>query len=180
MLKKLKNMNFVVNYRRIWPFVRPFWLRAILSLLITIPIGSLDAVIALSLKPFMDTVVIEQNGATPWNLPLYVIPILIIGFTVMQAILEYAAAYLNTWVGGKITQEMQRKLYKKLMQMDQSFFDMHTSGELAQRFSADPGIACSGLLANLKTFTTRLFSSITLVGVCFTLRGNWPLSPLWF
>lgn len=174
MFKKIKNMNFVVNYKRMWPFVRPFWFRALLSIVITIPIGSLDAVIALSLKPFMDTVIIEQNGATPWNLPLYVIPILIIGFTIIQAILEYASAYLNTWVGGKITQELQRKLYKKLMQMDQAFFDAHSSGDLAQRFSADPGTACAGLLTNLKTFTTRVFSSITLIGVLF--YTSWQLA----
>ena len=174
MFKKMKQMNFVVNYKRMWPFVRPFWFRALLSILITIPIGSLDAVIALALKPFMDTVVIEQNGATPWNLPLYVIPILIIGFTIGQAILEYASAYLNTWTGGKITQELQRKMYKKLMSMNQAFFDSRTSGDLAQRFSADPNLACAGLLSNLKTFTTRVFSSITLIGVLF--YTSWQLA----
>ena len=174
MFKKIKNMNFVINYKRMWPFVRPFWFRALISLLITIPIGSLDAVIALALKPFMDTVIIEQNGATPWNLPLYIIPVLIIGFTVLQAVLEYGSAYLNTWVGGKITQELQRKLYKKLMQMDQSFFDARTSGDLAQRFGADPAIACSGLLTNLKTFTTRIFSSITLI--CVLFYTSWQLA----
>ena len=174
MLKKIKKMNFVLNYKRMWPFVRPFWFRALLSILITIPIGSLDAIIALALKPFMDTVVIEQNGATPWNLPLYMIPILIVGFTIIQAILEYGSAYLNTWTGGKITQELQRKMYKKLMQMDQAFFDARTSGDLAQRFSADPGTACAGLLTNLKTFTTRIFSSITLIGVLF--YTSWQLA----
>lgn len=174
MLQKLKQMNFVINYKRMWPFIRPFWFRALLSLVITIPIGSLDAVIALALKPFMDTVVIEQNGSTPWNLPLYVIPILIIGFTIVQSILEYAAAYLNTWTGGQISRELRRKMYNKLMQMDQAFFDAHTSGDLAQRFSADPGTACSGLLSNLKTFTTRIFSSITLI--CVLFYTSWQLA----
>ncbi len=174
MLKKIKNLNFVINYKRMWPFVRPFWFRSLASILITLPIGSLDAVIALALKPFMDTVIIEQNGATPWNLPLYMIPILIIGFTIAQAILEYGAAYLNTWTGGKITQELQRKLYKKLMHMDQSFFDRHSSGDLAQRFNSDPHTACAGLLTNLKTFTTRIFSSLTLIGVLF--YTSWQLA----
>ncbi|MBQ3695795.1 MAG: ABC transporter ATP-binding protein [Alphaproteobacteria bacterium] len=157
-----------------WPFVRPFWFRALLSILITIPIGSLDAVIALALKPFMDTIVIEQNGATPWNLPLYIIPILIIGFTLIQSLLEYASAYLNTWTGGKITQELQRKMYKKLMEMDQTFFDHNSSGDLVQRFNTDPSIACAGLLSNLKTFTTRIFSSITLV--CVLFYTSWQLA----
>ena len=167
MFEKIKSMHFVVNYKRMWPFIRPYWVRSLLSILITIPIGALDAVIALALKPFMDTVVMEQGGSTPWNLPLYIIPVAIIGFTIFQSILEYGSAYLNAWTGGKITQEVQRRLYKKLMQMDQSYFDSHSSGDLAQRFSADPTTACTGLLANLKVFTTRVFSSVTLIWVLF-------------
>ena len=108
-LKKCQEIRFVKNYKRMWPFVRPFWFRALISILITIPIGSLDAVIALALKPFMDTVIMDQGGATPWGLPLYMIPILIVGFTIIQSLLDYGSAYLNTWTGGKITMELQKK-----------------------------------------------------------------------
>ena len=174
MFKKLNRLNFVVNYKRIWPFVKPFWVRTLLSLLITLPIGSLDALIALALKPFMDTVIMEHGTATPWNLPLWIIPILIIGFTCLQAALEYGSTYLNAWTGGKITQELQRKLYAKLMQMEQSFFDKQTSGDLLMRFNGDATTACAGLLSNVKVFTTRVFSSITLIGVLF--YTSWKLA----
>ena len=43
---RIKNMNFVQNYRKIFPYMRPYLGRAILALVITIPIGSMDAVIA--------------------------------------------------------------------------------------------------------------------------------------
>ena len=166
-LKKCQEIRFIKNYKRMWPFVRPFWFRTLVALLITIPIGSLDAVIALALKPFMDTVIIEQGGATPWGLPLYVIPVFIVGFTIFQSLLDYASAYLNTWTGGKITIELQKKLYAKLLLLEQSFLDKSSSGEVLMRFNADPTTACTGLLANVKVFTTRIFSSITLVGVLF-------------
>ena len=94
--EKIKENRFIKNYKRMWPFVKPFWFRALLSTIITIPIGSLDAVIALALKPFMDTVIMEQGGSTPFDLPLYIIPIFIVVFTILQAVLEYTAAYLNT------------------------------------------------------------------------------------
>ena len=60
------------------------------------------------------------------------------------------------------------------MQMDQAFFDRNSSGDLAQRFNADPTTACAGLLTNLKTFTTRIFSSITLIFVLF--YTSWKLA----
>ena len=48
-IKNLKQNRFYKNYRRMWPYVKPVWFRALCSMLICIPIGSLDAVIALAL-----------------------------------------------------------------------------------------------------------------------------------
>ena len=172
--EKIKENRFIKNYKRMWPFIKPFWFRALLATLITIPIGSLDAVIALALKPFMDTVIMEQGGSTPFDLPLYVIPVFIVVFTILQAALEYTAAYLNTWTGGKITQELQKKLYRKLLAVDQSYLDSTSSGMVLTRFNGDANTACAGLLANVKVFTTRLFSSIALIGVL--LYTSWQLA----
>lgn len=171
---EIKKVNLVEAYKRMWPFVQPYWFRCLLATLITLPIGALDAVIALALKPFMDTVVVEQNGATPFNLPLYIIPIFIILFTLFQSALEYASAYLSAWTGGKITQGMKKKLYEKLLVLDTSFLDSVSSGLIVTRFDSDANTACSGLLNNVKTFTTRIFSSLTLI--CVLLYTSWQLA----
>ena len=66
MFEKLKKNQAIEDYRRIWPYVKPYWGRALAALLITLPIGALDAIIALALKPFMDTVIVGQGGDTPF------------------------------------------------------------------------------------------------------------------
>ncbi len=170
----LKNNMFVLNYSRMWPFIKPYWIRALIATLITIPIGSLDAVIALSLKPFMDTIIMEKGGETPFNLPLYSIPLFIIFFTIIQSALEYTSAYLNTWVGGKITNSLKQKVYQKLVSCEASFADKNTSGFIVFRCDSDPTLACSGLINNLKVFTTRLFSSISLI--CVLFYTSWQLA----
>lgn len=157
-----------------WPFVKPYWIRALTATLITIPIGSLDAVIALSLKPFMDTVIMEKGGQTPFDLPLYTIPVFIVIFTIIQSALDYASSYLNTWVGGKITNAVKQKIYQKLVTCESSFADKNSSGYIVFRCDTDPNMACAGLLSNLKTFTTRLFSSISLIFVLF--YTSWQLA----
>ena len=172
--KEIKKVNLIEAYKRMWPLVKPYWFRCLLATLITLPIGALDAVIALALKPFMDTVVVSQNGTTPFNLPLYVIPVFIITFTIFQSALEYASAYLSAWTGGKITQEMKKKLYEKLLTLDTSFLDSISSGLIVTRFDSDANTACSGLLNNVKTFTTRIFSSLTLIGVL--IYTSWQLA----
>ena len=60
-INKILQLRFVVNYRRMWPYVKPVWFRALCSMLICIPIGSLDAIIALALKPYMDLVMVEKS-----------------------------------------------------------------------------------------------------------------------
>ena len=67
MLEQLRNSPFIINYRRMWPFVKPYWFRALLAMLMCFPIGSMDAVIAWFLKPYMDMVLIEKTaGSSPW------------------------------------------------------------------------------------------------------------------
>lgn len=170
----IQKVSLIQSYKRMWPFIKPFWFRCLLATIITLPIGGLDAVIALSLKPFMDTVVIGQNGATPFNLPLYAIPLFIILFTIIQSALEYGSAYLSAWTGGKITLEMKKKLYQKLLLLDSAFLDKTSSGLIVTRFDGDPNTACAGLLNNVKTFTTRIFSSLTLISVL--LYTSWQLA----
>ena len=168
-VKKMAQMNVVVNYRKIYPYVRPYLWRAILAVLVTLPLGAMDAAIAWVLKPYMDTVMIEKSvKATS------LIPALIIVFSVAQSMLSYAANYLNTWVGQKITMDLKKDLFKKLLRNDAKFFDKSTSGNIIQHFSNDADMACSGLLSNLKMFTTRLFSSISLIAVL--IWNSWQLS----
>ena len=167
--QKVKNNQFVVNYGRMWPFVKPIWPIALLSLLICVPVGGLDAAIALFLKPYTDVVVVGKNMESPWYIPL-----LIVGFTTVQGLLNFGSAYLNTWVGGKLTMAVRRRLYAKLMAIEPAYFDTSTSGEVMFRFNQDAELACAGLLSNLKSFITRICSSVALVGVL--LYNSWQLS----
>lgn len=70
---KFGNIDFVKNYKRMWPYIKPYSFRALVALLICIPIGSLDAVIALSLKPYMDIVMVEKSIQSPWYIPLGIV-----------------------------------------------------------------------------------------------------------
>lgn len=147
-----QKLKFSDHYRQMWPFVKPYWIRALLAILICIPVGALDSVIALALKPYMDNVLVDKNTASP----IY-IPVLIVAFTTVQGFLNYAATYLNTWVGTRINHDLKRALFKKLMSFEPSFFDRNPSGVIIQRFAGDADTACLGLLDNLKLFVSRFF-----------------------
>ena len=166
--KILHNM-FVENYKRMWPYMKPFWFRALLSVLVAIPVGSLDAVIALSLKPYMDVVMIDKNLQTAWYIPL-----MIIGFTIVQGILRYMAEYLNTWVGAKTTNLLKLDLYKKMLAFETEFFNKKNSGDVIFMFNNNAEMACSGLLNNLKSFVQKFFTALSLIAVLF--YNSWQLA----
>ncbi len=168
-INKILTLRFVVNYRRMWPYIKPVWFRALCSMLICIPIGSLDAVIALFMKPYMDLVMVEKSVQSPWY-----IPIAIVMFTSIQGSLKYLSAYLSTWVSGRITNGLKYDLFKKLLTFSTSYYDKKKSGDIVFQFNNQADVACSGLLNNLSIFTQRIFSSISLV--CVLFYNSWQLA----
>ena len=169
LLKKFKSSNLYVNYSKMWVYVKPYWGRALIAILITIPIGAMDAVIAWALKPYMDVVMVQKGASYTAYIPL-----MIVFFTLIQSIFNYTATYMNTWVGQKISMSLKKDLYKKLLRYHAGFFDKQKSGDIVYRFNNDVDTSCNGLLANLKLFTTRLFSSISLIAVLF--YNSWQLA----
>lgn len=153
----------------ILPYFKPYLFRTFLALGLAIPIGALDAVIALSLKPYMDIVMLDKQMHSPWYIPL-----LIILFTTIQGTFNYLATYMNDWVGGRVTNDLKIDLYEKLMHQTSFFFDRQTSGKVLKAYNNDADKSCSGLLTNMKTCISRLFSSISLTAVLF--YNSWQLA----
>lgn len=153
------------------PYLKKYWIRITLAILLTIPVGSLDALIALALKPYMDVVLIEKSiEGTSF------IPFMIVLFALVQGFLIYTVTYLNTWVGGKVTSDVKGTLFAKLMSNDARFFDHSTSGTVLYRYNNDVELACNGLLNNARQFLTRIISSIALIGVLF--YNSWQLAAI--
>ena len=159
----------VANYKKMWPFVKPYWFRAGLSLLLTLPAGALDSAIALFMKSFTDDVLVAKDAKFA-----VFIPLLIVGFVLVQSTLTYAVKYLNTWVGGKITITIRKKLFHKLMTMHSGYFDTTNSGFIMMRFNNDADAASTGLIDNLRKMITRTCSAIALI--CVLLYNSWQLT----
>ena len=167
--EKIRQINIVDKYRKMYPFIRPYKWVALFSLLVTIPLGSMDALIAWVLRPYTNVVIVEKNLSVAWQIPL-----LIVLFTLFNGLLNFAYTWLNAWVSGKINMELRETLYERLTGFEAAYFDNNSSGNILVRFNQDVDSACAGLLVNLKVFSTRLFSSIALIGVL--VYNSWQLA----
>jgi len=169
--------------RRITPYIKPVLGRAILGLLIAAPLGLLDGVTAIALKPYLDNVV---NGDPTATLEIFgrtfgsrhfwatIIPPAVIVFAIIQGGLKYANTYLTDWTGMKVSNSLKVDLFKKLTSLDPKFYDVNSSGIVLGRFLGDPDAASRSIIDNVKTFVTAFFGILGLVAVL--MYTSWKLA----
>lgn len=175
--------NYGLLLKRIFPYIKPVIGRVLLNIAIAVPLGLLDGVVALSLKPYLDYVV-NGNPQDTWTFmghTVYiqawlaaVIPFGIVAFALFQGILKYVSNYLTDWTGNKISNSLKVDLFKKLTKMDPQFYDVNSSGVILARFLTDPDTASKDIINNMKSFIATFFGLIGLVGVL--LYNSWQLA----
>ena len=165
--------------KKITPFLKPHVPRILLNMLLAIPLGLLDGVVAFALKPYMDCVI---NGQT-WkiagisieqNVLATAIPFAIVAFALIQGLLRYSNNYLTDWTGNKISNSLKVELFKKLTSLDPVFYDINSSGLVLTRFFTDPETASKNIINTIKTFVMTSFGIVGLVGVL--LYNSWKLA----
>lgn len=169
--------------KKIFPYIKPVMGRALLNLAIAIPLGLLDGIVALSLKPYLDFVI---NGSPEhtWtffgitvhsqSFLAFIIPFGIVGFALFQGILKYVSNYLTDWTGLKISNSLKMDLFRKLTLMDPQFYDVNSSGLVLTRFLSDPDAASKSIIESLKSFIATIFGLVGLIGVL--LYNSWQLA----
>ena len=168
---------------RIFPYIKPYMVRIILGFMTAIPLGLLDGVTALALKPYMDYVIGGKNltfSVLNYNFVItgvqmaYLLPVGVILFAAFQGLLRYLNGYLSTWTSQRITNDVKFDLFNRLIHMHPQFFDENPSGIIIQRYMNDPQTASAGVVEQLKTITTSVFGALGLIAVM--LYSSWKLA----
>lgn len=150
-------MNKLV-YRQILSYIKPYLPMTLLSILLTLPAGALDAVIVMTLKPYMDVIMLNKSIHSPWTISFFILV-----FTSIQGLLNFSATYINSYVAGQITNEVKIILFENLLNRETSFFDKNTSGFIQKAFNNDVSKAFGSLLGYLKSYALRIFSAVSLI-----------------
>lgn len=143
-----------------WQLIRPHAGLLFIGILLTIPVGAMEAAVAAFLRPYVDRVILGKD-----MLVSALIPVLIVAFTGLQSALTFLTSYINDWVGNRTASAVKRQLFHKLLTLDAAFFDGMDTGKVFMRFGHDADVAFTNLINNGKFFLIRLFSSIGLAGV---------------
>jgi ATP-binding cassette, subfamily B, bacterial MsbA len=189
-LLALKNL-FIKNYVRMWAFFRPYRVQAITGVFLIFLVGLSDSMIPLFLGIFMDNInpnashqiisggfsirgLLDQFGISRSRDFAMLVPYMVVAFAVIVGMLTYFANCINMWVGDRVTMDIKKRLYQKLLTMSASYFDNNTSGNILFRYNTDAESASIGLIEHLKMFVQRFAVSIGLIYVLFV--KSWRLA----
>lgn len=168
---------------RVYPYIKPVMGRVILGFLVAIPVGLLDGIVALSLKPYMDYVVGQKDWilhvmgheyTISYGLLATVIPFAVVAFAMVQGFFKYLNSYLTNWTSQKITNSVKKELFAKFVYMDTSFYDENSSGIVISRYLNDPDTASKNLVDKCKNIVTSFVGALGLI--CVMLHSSWKLA----
>ena len=175
--------NYAWLLSRMFPYIKPYLFRIFLGFAISIPLGLLDGVTALALKPYMDYVIggksyeltiLNHSFSISSLLMAFLIPVGIILFAGIQGILRYLNSYISAWTSRRITNDVKIDLFHRLIHMHPQFFDDNPSGIVISRYVNDPATASTGIVDQIKTITTSICGALGLIAVM--LYSSWQLA----
>ncbi len=169
-IRSLKDDPLWRDLRRFYVFVRPYRLRALLAMLLTMAVGAAGAGVAWLLRMFLGDVVLVDS---PSGFSLFY-PALIIIYSVVESGLSFGSEYLTTWVSQRVGNDLKSRLFHKLLRSDPTLFDTTLSGDILLRYSGDADTATAGLLSNTRNIIVRVMTSVFLIAYIFYL--SWILS----
>ena len=149
-------------YRRLLPFVKPYWRLLLLASVCMIPLSLCSAAVAYLVKPMLDSVFIEKNLRS-----LTTIPLALLALYMTKGIFDYIYNYLLANAGNRIVMDLRNRIYSHLQQMSLSFFMRHPTGMLMSRITNDVNIIQRAVNTEVTNIFNEALTLLCLAGVLF-------------
>jgi ATP-binding cassette subfamily B protein len=145
----------------IFQFVRPYWWRLALGLVILF-LSSLVFMVF----PYLSGMMVDvAQGKSEWDLSLSDIGLILLGILVVQGVFSYSRVMLFAFVSEKGTADLRKALYNKLVSLPIVFFEKSRVGELVSRLTADVERLYNAFSFTLAEFIRQIIILVT--GVIF-------------
>ena len=157
------NKENILMYKRVWmTYVAPKWKMLALSIVLMLIASSFDALLVSQLKPIFDKVFIDKNRQMLGHIGL-----IILALYFLKGVFSYSQSLVMTKLSIGVIRDMQYDVFKKLIYMDNKFFQSHTLGEILTRFGSDVSTVQGAVLGSLTTFVRDSASVFFLVLLMF-------------
>lgn len=163
----------MLELRTLFRYVRPYWKKMMLAGLALVVGSLIGLALPWALRALVDTVFVSREQAQLNRLILSLLMLFL-----LQSVLTYVQSYLLTFVAQRVTADMRRAIYDRMVGLPLRFLTERRVGELVSRVTNDIMVIQSMLT---ETPLALLREVITLGGgILLMLWMNWQLTVLVF
>ncbi|MBJ26134.1 MAG: lipid A export permease/ATP-binding protein MsbA [Alphaproteobacteria bacterium] len=154
-------------------FVKPYIGRLFLAGFCMAIAAGATAALAYLMEPVLDEVFINQDQSM-----LILVPIAVIGVTLIKGMATFAQGVIMAFVGQRIIANLQSSIFLHLLRFDLAFFQNTTSGKLISRLTNDVNLMRNAVSNALTGMVKDSLTLIFLVAVMF--EKDWRLAIIAF
>lgn len=120
------------NVRWVWSFIRKYKLRLGISLMLVLAASALSMV-----APYASGVIVDKVIKQGRREQLFVLAAIIIGATVLRAIVRFTYQISFEWVSQGAFLKIRQDMYNKIQALDFKFFDTTRTGDIMAKMTGD-------------------------------------------
>ncbi|MDE0391186.1 MAG: lipid A export permease/ATP-binding protein MsbA [Rhodospirillales bacterium] len=155
--------------RLIREHVRPHLGRLLLAGLCMVLAAGATAALAYLMEPVLDEIFLEKDRTL-----LIVVPVAVIGITLIRGVATYGQAVLMAFVGQRVIADLQSRVFAHILRFDLAFFQDTASGRLVSRLTNDVNMMRNAVSNALTGMVKDSLTLLFLVGVMF--EKDWKLA----
>ena len=115
-------------YKRLFLYVKPFWVILTLGILANILYSCIDAGFTYLMRPFLDKSFVSIDTEFIKKIPLVVF----IGIT-LRGLVSSLGSYCMTWVARSVVKVLRQKVFAHITCLPADFYDEATSGQMLSK-----------------------------------------------
>ena len=149
-------------YRRLLTFLRPYWPKLMVSLVLTLITAGATGAVAFMFKYVVDDILIEKNV-----MMLKLIPFVVVAIYLVKALSDYFSYFLMADVGQRVILNVRDKLYGHIQTLSMPYFIRTPTGVLISRITNDVNMIQSSVTNAVTELIRESLKLLGLVAVVF-------------
>lgn len=182
------------NLLRLLRYLIPYWLQALLSVVLMAAVGLLDAFRVLLIGPIFDRVLnpsttdshITIGAGRYLQIPLdkifpqflhlnnawMIVAFAFVGSTVLKGVCDYTGTYLVNYAGFGMITDLRDKLYETILRRSVSFFQKHATGTILSTLINDIERVQYAMSSVLSEFLQQVFTFLFTAAAVVAIGGK--------
>jgi subfamily B ATP-binding cassette protein MsbA len=162
--------SLLQRLRRIWPYFSPSRAGFIVSAVCTVIVAATEPMVPSLMQRLLDSG-FKQGAA---GIPLWQVPVAIIGLFAVRGAAGYVGQYMLAWVAYRGTQGMREALFRRLMDAHPQLYATHSASTLTNMVAHEVQAGALQLSTSGLTLLRDLLTLAALLG--YLLWINWQLT----